>query len=444
MIPKAPLEAWIAKKMGLSKDNFTRDELYSYQLQKLRETIGWARRHSPFYRELLGRLSETDLTTIADLQRFPFTEAEDIRSQSLRFLCVSQDEISRVVTLDSSGTTGSAKRLYFTESDQALTIDYFQYGMAAVVEKGDRVLILFPGERPGGLGDLLARAVRRLGVEPIYHGIVTNIPATLEIIAREKVDSLVGIPTQVLALARYAETAGIPMHLKSVLISSDYVPWAIVRELKRIWGCAVFEHYGMTEMGLGGGTECAALNGCHLHEADLFLEIVDPQTGEALPEGEEGEIVVTTLTRIGMPLIRYRTGDITRILTEPCLCGARLRRIAKITRRKNNSIILKEGGHFVMSELDEALFSVNKIIDFTAMVDNKSSVTTLNIAALSVDKPDHKAESMISAALNTIAFIGQAREKGALTVNIDVTGCDGSLLPRVAKRSILELKQGDG
>lgn len=444
MISKAPLEAWIAQKIGLSKDRFTRDELHSYQLRKLRETIGWARQHSSFYRELLGSLSETDLTTVADLQRFPFTEAEDIRSQSLRFLCVSQDDISRVVTLDSSGTTGSTKRLYFTEADQALTIDYFQYGMAAVVEKGDRVLILFPGERPGGLGDLLARAVRRLGVEPIPHGIVTNIPATLEIILREKVDSLVGIPTQVLALARYAEAAGIPIHIKSVLISSDYVPWAIARELKRIWGCAVFDHYGMTEMGLGGGTECAALNGCHLHEADLFLEIVDPQTGEVLPEGEEGEVVVTTLTRLGMPLIRYRTGDITRILAEPCLCGASLRRIAKITRRKNNSVILKEGRHFVMSDLDEALFSVNKIIDFTATVDDKSRVTILNIAALSADKPDKNTESMLSAALNTIPPIGQAREKGALTVSINVTGCDGSMMLRAAKRNIMELKQGDG
>ncbi len=444
MIAKAPLEAWIAKKIGLSKDSFTRDELHSYQLQKLRETIGRARRHSSFYRELLGSLSETALTTVADLRRFPFTEAEDIRRQSPRFLCVSQNDISRVVTLDSSGTTGSAKRLYFTEADQALTIDYFQYGMAAVVEKGDRVLILFPGERPGGLGDLLARAVQRLGVEPIPHGIVTNIPATLEIIVRERVDSLVGIPTQVLALARYAEATGVPLRLKSVLISSDYVPWAIARELKRIWGCAVFEHYGMTEMGLGGGTECAALNGCHLHEADLLLEIVDPLTGEVLPEGEEGEVVVTTLTRIGMPLIRYRTGDITRIITEPCPCGARLRRIAKITRRKNNAVILRGGRQFVMSELDEALFSVNKIIDFTATVDDKSRVTTLDIAALSADKPDKAAESILSAVLNTIPSLGQAREKGELSVNVNITGCEGVLVPKAAKRSIMELKQADG
>ncbi len=122
-------------------------------------------------------------------------------------------------------------------------------------------------------------------------------------------DSLVGLPGQVLALVRHPAAIMLPPgRIRSVLLSADYVPDAVVREIGRVWGCPVFNHYGMTEMGLGGGVDCRALTGYHLREADLYFEIVDPVDGRPLPEGESGEVVFTTLTRRGMPLIRYRTG----------------------------------------------------------------------------------------------------------------------------------------
>ena len=106
-----------------------------------------------------------------------------------------------------------------------------------------------------------------------------------------------------LALARHDGAAG--LRLKSVLLTTDYVPEAIVEFVERLWRCTVYNHYGMTEMGLGGGVECQARRGYHLREADLYFEIVNPQTEMPVVEGETGEVVFTTLTRRGMPLIRY-------------------------------------------------------------------------------------------------------------------------------------------
>lgn len=124
---------------------------------------------------------------------------------------------------------------------------------------------------------------------------------------------MVGIPVQVLAMAEHPEADRLKGVIKSVLLTTDYMPRAIVKRISRAWDCQVFEHYGMTETGLGGGVDCRAHGGYHLRGADLYYEVVDPQSGAPLPPGQEGELVVTTLTRHAMPLIRYRTSDWGRL-----------------------------------------------------------------------------------------------------------------------------------
>lgn len=121
--------------------------------------------------------------------------------------------------------------------------------------------------------------------------------------------------------------------MKCVLLSAEYVSPQSRAAIRGAWGCRVFEHYGMTEMGLGCAVSCGERSGCHIRESDLYLEIIDPQTGRVLPDGEEGEVVFTTLTRRGMPFIRYRTGDWSSFLTEPCRCGSILKRISRVGDR---------------------------------------------------------------------------------------------------------------
>ena len=135
--------------------------------------------------------------------------------------------------------------------------------------------------------------------------------------------TVVGIPVQVLGLARLSVAGGAPLHLKTVLLSTDHCSPVVATAIEAAWGCRVFDHYGTTEMGLGGGVDCEAHAGYHLREADLLVEVVDPESGAPLPDGEYGEVVFTTLTREAMPLIRYRTGDRGRFLPGACPCGSR-------------------------------------------------------------------------------------------------------------------------
>jgi len=177
---------------------------------------------------------------------------------------------------------------------------------------------------------------------------------------------VVGIPVQVLALARRSLSRGRTLRLASVLLSTDHVPRAIVSTLERDWDCRVFNHYGATEMGLGGGVECAAHAGLHLREADLLFEVVDPLSGVPLPPGQEGEVVFSTLTREAMPLIRYRTGDLSSFVPGPCPCGSRLRLLSTVRSRRGDVAVLVGGERLRLADLDEALFGVDDVLDFRA------------------------------------------------------------------------------
>ena len=359
-----PIDGWIRQKIGASQPDFTRQTVENWQLSRLNETLALAQARSPFYRRLFAGLPET-LSSLADLRRFPFTTPDDIRRNPLQFVCVSQDEIQRVVTLQTSGTSGQPKRFFFTAEDQELTVDFFGVGMSTLTRPGDRVLIFLPGELPGSVGDLLRLGLQRQGRQPIPYGPVRDPLQALDMIDNTKADCLVGAPVQVLGLARRWQPG---RHKpRSVLLSTDYVPRAIVDALEKIWGCDVFNHYGTTEMGLGGGVECEAHDGYHLREADLYFEIVDPRTGDPVVDGEYGEVVVSTLTRRGMPILRYRIGDRSRFLPGACPCGTLLRRMETISGRYEGFVPVDDG-LLRLPDLDEALFPIPDLVNFTVAI----------------------------------------------------------------------------
>jgi len=415
-----PLEPWIAQKVGLSPgERLTRAAIEAYQLQKLGETLRLVQEKSLFYRTHL-RKAPSHLTSLEDLQAFPFTTAEDLKSDPYKFVCCSQNEISRIVTLPTSGTTGLPKRLFFTEDDQELTIDFFQAGMSTLVGEGDRVLILLPGERPGSVGDLLVKALPRIGAQGIPHGAVNDVRETLDVIAAQDINAIVGTPVQVLALARH--TRSIPhyhsIRLKSVLLSTDHASQAIRRALYETWGCEVFDHLGMTEMGLGGGVECEARRGYHVREADMFFEIVDPLSGQVLDEGETGEVVFTTLTRRGMPLIRYRTGDLGRFIPGECPCGTVLKTLATV-RSRVAGVFKTVWGDFCLADLDEVLFSLDGVLDFSASLSHSPGRTILDVEVWWVDENQAKAAE-IERVLKKITPLKNASDAGELEIRIKI------------------------
>lgn len=434
-----PLDEWISRKIGLSGP-LSQSALADYQLEKVNTTLNLASKASPFYREKFKEYP-TKLGRLEDLSLFPFTTSEDIRASGQKMVCVSQDAINRVVTLDTSGTTGAPKRLFFTETDQELTIDFFQVGMSTFTQSGDRVLILLPGERPGSVGDLLAIGLKRLGSQAIPHGVVQNLDETVMLIRKLKVNSLVGIPNQVLALARFAPE----LNLKSVLLSTDHVPQSIVKTVAKNWHCQVYNHYGMTEMGLGGGVECEAHRGYHLREADLFFEIIDPIRGHPLPVGEMGEVVFTTLTRSGMPLIRYRTGDLSRFIPEHCPCGSSLRLLQKIRTRLSGQISLGNDVLICLADLDEVLFEFADLIDFKAALNKKQLPYELFVqVVLKESATSSDTENQIKNVLAALPAISRSIQQNLLRLRVGASFSPAyPIRPQKRKIEISETPQID-
>jgi len=415
-IKTTSLEPWIKRKIsGDSSGVLTRRQIEDYQLDRLQETLNWVTSKSRFYARLYSG-QNCRISSFQDLLKLPFTTSEDLKDNPLDFLCVPQNDINRIVTLQSSGTTGKAKRLFFTEADQELTIDFFEHGMLTLVEPGDRVLIMLPGETPGSVGDLLCRGLERAGVTAVIHGLVTNQEATFEQIQQENINVLVGIPTQVLSLARFKDFNGcsVPLRLRSVLLSTDYVPQVIVQELEKAWECKVFNHYGMTEMGLGGGLECEGFCGYHLREADLYIEIIDPSSGRPVLDGQAGEVVITTLTRSAMPLIRYRTGDRSRFLPGPCACSSVLKRLELIKSRER--VYLTQADYLTMADFDEVLFALDNVLDFevTLTVGIAENENQLQLDVQLKGPLSWEAKRNVQQALDQIPVIRDAKQNGSL------------------------------
>lgn len=289
-----------------------------------------------------------------------FTTPEDLIARPADFVKVSQGEVKRIVSLRSSGSTGPAKRLYFTAGDLERTIEFFRSGMAHIARPGDRVAACIGSLSPDGLGRLLEEGLRRLGTEPLLLGAVRDYGETVSALRAFRPHTIVGLPVQVRRLCLLAPE----LRPRTVLLSGDYPAESLRETLERIWGCTVFDHYGMTESGLGFAVQCPALEGRHIRGDELEVEILEPGTDRVLPVGEWGEIVFTTLRQEAMPLRRYRTGDYGRLLPGTCPCGYAGPRLDKVLGR-----LTERAKPISIYTLDEALLGWDKLYDYAASLE---------------------------------------------------------------------------
>jgi phenylacetate-CoA ligase len=433
-----PLEGWISAKIGVSDARLDIEALQAYQLERLNRTLTLVQTRSRFYRDLLGT-KPLSLCTLDEIQSLPFTTADDIRRAPFDLLCVKQDDVDRIVTLPTSGTTGAPKRIFFTAEDQELTRDFFHWGMSTLVDPGERVLILMPGTLPGSIGALLEQGLARMDVRGIQHGPVSDPAATLAVMEREQVTCLVGIPVQVLALAKTSlqpRFRNLRLDIRSVLLSTDYVPATGLRVIEAAWGCKVFNHYGTTEMGLGGGVDCVARSGYHLREADMLFEVVNPATGAPVPDGIMGEVVFTTLTRQAMPLIRYRTGDAGRFLPGSCPCGTVLRRLEHIQGRLAGAVMLPGGAVLMQRDFDEALLGIEGVADFRVEIRRNEAQLHVKVAVRALEGSARLRVEELVQAIETIPALGEAGERVQVKIHIAPTLSGEPTNPGTNKRQI--------
>jgi phenylacetate-coenzyme A ligase PaaK-like adenylate-forming protein len=373
---------------------FTRQDVEAFQLFLLKKTLSHVKQNSSFYRDVFRRegINPEAVCNLPDLALIPLTDPSDLAGKSNRFVCVSLAHIIRPVTFVSSGTTGPEKRVFFTEADVEIMVDFMEVGMRTVARAGDVVQIILPGGTPLGQLHLLSEAVERMGAVPVRAGTARSAREQLELIKAHGSTVLFGRTGRIYHITQELLQQGQDLSrlgVKVLFVSSEYLPRAMRERLQDIWNCEVSFHYGMSEMGLGVAVECEAHDGFHLKEWDLIAEVVDPATGEPVVKGEEGELVFTTLTREGMPLLRYRTHDFSRLIPEPCKCGSKnLLKFAHSPYRLEGLLKLGEDDCIYPGMLDEVLYELKEVVDYQAQLGRTDSMDTMKLVVEVTDTGD--------------------------------------------------------
>lgn len=430
-----PLGKWLNLRMGRDPEMkpVSIRELQEWQFDCLRKTMFQAVKNCPFYHERLAGVQTGAVHTPADLERIPFTTAEDLRNNPENFLCVSQDEVARAVTLASSGSSGPPKRLFFTAGDLERTIEFFQYGMSPMLKEGETILAILPDSRPGGVGSLFAEAISLLGGETVLPVNPSYISTLLHLLLDTRASCILGPAIQIHALARMLENEGITIHhVRSVLLCWDVLPEASMQTISRVFNCDVFSHWGMTETCLGGGVDCSPGSGMHLREPDFFVEIINPATEKQVPDGHKGEIVISTLSRRAMPLIRYRTGDVGCIMPDKCSCGLPLRRLGAVEGRLDDGIILPGGSRLDLGELNNIILGHKEILDFTVEYQPEKLAISFKLDVLPKAKPSPEIKKWIM----SYPKIQQACANHNFKISTRLANQDGTIHSGFGKRSI--------
>lgn len=335
--------------------------LEKLQAARLGETIERAKK-SVYYGKLFADLGpdRTRVGTVADLGNLPLTTKEDLREQwPYGFLTCSRDEIIRMHS--SSGTTGRATVIFHTESDIAAWTNLLARSMYMTGMRRTDVFqnMMTYGLFTGGLG--FHYGAEKIGALVIPAG-AGNSKRQIQLMRDFETTVIHIIPSYALHLSTvFTETGVDPRRdtkLKIAFLGAEPHSEKMRRIIEEFYGFSGFNSYGLSEMnGPGVAFECQEQQGMHVWEDNYIAEIIDPVTLEILPEGEEGELVMTTLLREGMPIIRYRTKDLTRIIPGRCPCGRTHRRIERIKGRTDDMMILK-GVNIFPIQIEKRLMEV--------------------------------------------------------------------------------------
>ncbi|WP_293030070.1 phenylacetate--CoA ligase PaaK [Natronococcus sp.] len=345
-----------------------RDELRALQDERLRETVERAYENVDFYRRALDEagVSPEDVRSVDDLERLPFTTKEDFRAEYPDGLfAVDDDEIVRIHA--SSGTTGKPKIVSYTQEDVDVWSEVVARSLvAAGVEPGDTVQNGYGyGLFTGGLG--LHYGIEELGatVIPIGGG---QTQRQVELLEDLKSDALSCTPSYSLYLAETAHEMGVDpreLPVSTVIFGAEPCTDPMREEIEERLDATGIDIYGLSEIiGPGVSNECyEAQEGLHVWEDHFYPEVIDPKTGEPLPEGEEGELVLTTLTKEALPVLRYRTGDLTSLTHDECECGRTMVRMDNVTGRADDLLIVR-GVNLYPSEIEDVVLEFDAVAPY--------------------------------------------------------------------------------
>ncbi|WP_243546537.1 phenylacetate--CoA ligase family protein [Pseudodesulfovibrio tunisiensis] len=365
-------------------ETMPREELEALQLKRLQALCERVYANVPFYRKKFDEkgIKPSDIRSLNDLKRLPFTQKQDLRDQyPFGLFAVSRDQIVRIHS--SSGTTGKATVVGYTRRDiqtwgQLMARSF----MAAGATSRDMIHNAYGyGLFTGGLGVHYGAEALGAAVVPVSGGGTRRQVMLLKDFGPEVICCT---PSYALFLAETAEEAGIdPQQLPLRVGIFGAEPWTeeMRRDIEKRLGIKALDIYGLSEiMGPGVAIECeAAQDGLHIQEDHFLAEVINPETGEPLPPGEPGELVFTTLTKEGIPLIRYRTRDLTILNTTPCKCGRTTARMHRIMGRSDDMLIIR-GVNVFPSQIESILLETDGLSPHYQLIVNRiGNLDTLEV-----------------------------------------------------------------
>ena len=350
-----------------------------FQEERLVVALDYLKGHSPYYQRLFknNHIDVSKIRTIEDLMEIPFTEKKDLQLYNWDFLCCPREKVVDYVT--TSGTLGEPVTFVSTEKDlQRHAFNEKKSFSCAGVKPGDIVQLMTTMDKRFIAGLAYFLGIRELGASIIRVG--NGIPELQwDTIARLKPNTIMCVPSFILRLIQYAEDHGIDYQNSSIrriigigegLREQDLSLNLLGRRIKEKWDVDLFATYSSTEMG-ATFSECQYGCGGHVHPELVIVEIIGDDN-KPVPDGEVGEIVVTTLGVEGMPLLRFRTGDMAAKMVEPCRCGRNSFRLTPLVGRKNNMIKLKGTTLYPPA--------INDVLDNTEYVENYVVIVQYNDA----------------------------------------------------------------
>jgi phenylacetate-CoA ligase len=346
-------------------ETLARPSLEALQLQRLQDTVQRVAKNVPFYREKFAaaKLKPDAIQSLADVRRLPFTTNADLRATYPDgLLAVDRSVPVRLHT--SSGTTGKPKALFFSQKDINNSAELIARSLTATGLTPKDVF-----QNMMGYGLFTGGLIMHYGAEKLGCLVIPSGPGTSErqLMLMQDFQATAAhiLPSYALYFANFLEQKGInpqkDLTLRKAFVGAEPHTEETRRRIEEIYHLDVYNSYGLTEMnGPGVAFECEHKAGMHLWEDNFLLEIINPQTGEPLPDGETGELVLTTLKREAMPLLRYRTRDVTSVVTGPCACGRTHRRIARITGRSDDMLIIR-GVNIFPQQIERVLMSTPQV-----------------------------------------------------------------------------------
>ncbi|MDE6903596.1 MAG: phenylacetate--CoA ligase [Lachnospiraceae bacterium] len=349
------------------EETMSRAEIEEIQLKRLKETVNRVYEKVGPYREKMDQagVAPSDIKTLKDLSKLPFVTKQDMRDNyPFGLFAVPKEELVRIHA--SSGTTGKPTVVGYTEKDLEMWTECVSRiaAMGGATEKDVAQICFGYGMFTGALG-------LHFGLENMGAAIVPSSTGNSEKQIMYMKDFgttlLVATPSYALRLGEVAKEMGLDpkkdLNVKIGLVGSELLTEAMRGEMHKLWGedMLVTSNYGMSElMGPGVSGECDKLCGMHINEDYFIPEIINPKTGEVLPPGEKGELVITCIYKEALPLIRYRTKDITRLIYEPCKCGRTTVRMENLSGRTDDMLKIR-GVNVFPSQIEEVLLGIEEI-----------------------------------------------------------------------------------